>query len=82
MCATFYLRVGEPTRLITGSIQVSWVLCELGQKSTIIEIYKKNSTQPASNPWWVRLTHKFQSILTALCYILFIQWFKHKYFLF
>jgi len=63
---TLYLRVGEPTRLITGLTQMSWVLSDPGQKSTRIEIYKKISTQLGPNPWWVELAHGFQPILTAL----------------
>jgi len=63
---TFYLRVGEPTRLTTGSTRVSRVLDEPGQKSTCIEICKKISTQPDPNPWWAELARWFQSILTAL----------------
>ena len=69
----FYLRVDESTRLTTGSTRLtmgstrmSQVLNELGQKSTRIEICKKNSTQPDQNPWWAGLTHGFQPILTAL----------------
>jgi len=36
------------------------------KKSIHIEICKKSSTQPDSNPWWTRLTHGFQPILTSL----------------
>jgi len=43
---TLYLRVGELTRLTTGSTWMSRVLGELGQKSTRIEICKQISTQP------------------------------------
>ena len=60
----FYLRVGESTRLITGSTQMNRVLDEPGQISTRIGICKKISTQPDPNPWWVRLTRGFQPILT------------------
>jgi len=45
------LRVGELTRLNTGSTRVSRVQGEPGQKSTRIEIYKKNLIQPGTNPW-------------------------------
>jgi len=48
---TLYLRVGEPTRLTMGSIRVSRVLGEPGQKLTRIKICKKISTQPSLNPW-------------------------------
>jgi len=63
---TLYLRVGEPTWLITGSTQVSRVLSESGQKSTCIEIYKKISTQPDPNLWWTGLAREFQPILINL----------------
>jgi len=48
------------------STWMSRVLNEPGQKSTRIEICKKNLTQPGPNPWWARLAHGFQPILTAL----------------
>jgi len=41
---TLYLRVGEPTRLTTGSTRMSRVLDESGKKSTRIEICKIIST--------------------------------------
>jgi len=63
---TLYLRVGELTRLTTGSTRISWILSESGQKLTYIELCKKNSTQSDSNPWWVRLARGFQPILIAL----------------
>jgi len=43
---TLYLRVNEPTRLTTGSTQVSRVLNESSKKLIHIKIYKKNLTQP------------------------------------
>jgi len=43
-CVPFYLRVGEPTRLTTGSTWMSRVLDESGQKLTRIKICKKIST--------------------------------------
>jgi len=57
MCVT--IRVGGPTRLTTGSTQMSRVLGGPDKKLTRIDIYKKNSTQPGPNPWWVGLTHGF-----------------------
>jgi len=42
------------------------VLGEPGQKSIVIKICKKISTQSNSNPWWTELVRKFQPILTAL----------------
>jgi len=53
------MRVGEPTRLTTGSTRMSRVLNELGQKSTRIEICQKISTQHDPNPWWARLARGF-----------------------
>ena len=49
-------------RLTTGSIRMNRVLNEPDQKSTHIEICKKISTQPSSNPWWAELTREFQPI--------------------
>jgi len=46
------MRVGEPTRLTTGSTRMSQVLGGPNQKSTRIEICKKISTQSGPNPWW------------------------------
>jgi len=57
-----YLRVGEPTLFTTDSTRMSRVLDESGQKSTRIEIYKKNLIQLNPNPWWAGLARRFQPI--------------------
>jgi len=42
--------VGEPIWLITGSIQVVWILSGRSQKLIRTKICKKISIQPNSNP--------------------------------
>jgi len=59
MCMT--IRVGGPTR-------VNQVLGGPGKKLSHIDICKKISTQPNSNPWWARLAHGFWLTLTGLVY--------------